>query len=72
MTVEKLRAEVGLCAACRFAVTQRSARSGLFWRCRRADEEPAFRRYPPLPVESCVGFERGASGGDDDRGSEER
>jgi len=50
---------VGLCASCRFAARQRNARGSHFWRCRRADTDPAFRRYPPLPVRSCPGFESG-------------
>jgi hypothetical protein len=53
------RARVGLCASCRFAARQRSARGGSFWRCRRADSDPDYRRYPPLPVRSCPGFEAG-------------
>ena len=47
---------VGLCSVCRFAQTQRSARGGTFWRCLRADEDPGFLRYPPLPVRRCAGF----------------
>lgn len=42
--------DVGLCCVCRHAALQRSARGSAFWRCRRADTDPAFRRYPPLPV----------------------
>lgn len=56
------RARVGLCARCRFAALQRSARGGRFWRCRRADSDPAFARYPPLPVRRCPGFEPGEPG----------
>lgn len=56
---EAERARVGLCAGCRFSVLQRSARGSRFWRCRRADFDPAFVRYPPLPVRSCAGFEPG-------------
>jgi hypothetical protein len=52
-------AEVGLCATCRHARVQESARGARFWRCARADAEPAYRRYPPLPVRDCPGFERG-------------
>lgn len=55
------RAEVGLCADCRFARVQSSARGSEFWRCLRADFDARFRRYPPLPVRECPGFER-ASG----------
>jgi hypothetical protein len=50
--------EVGLCSACRHARVQASARGGRFWRCARADAEPGFQRYPPLPVRACGGFER--------------
>jgi hypothetical protein len=51
--------EVGLCSVCRHARVQASARGARFWRCARADAEPAFRRYPPLPVRACPGFEPG-------------
>jgi hypothetical protein len=53
---------VGLCSICRFAAVQRSARLSVFWRCRRADTDPGFRRYPPLPVKECPGFERAPGG----------
>lgn len=51
--------EVGLCSACRHATTQRNPRGSRFWRCRRAETDPGYRRYPPLPVTACRGFERG-------------
>jgi len=54
------RAErVGLCSRCVHASVQRSARGSEFWRCRRADEDPRLRRYPPLPVRACHAFEPG-------------
>jgi hypothetical protein len=56
---EAERRRVGLCAGCGFAAVQRGA-SGRFWRCRRADSDPAYRRYPPLPVLRCAGFAPGA------------
>jgi hypothetical protein len=34
---------------------QRGGRSA-FWRCARADSDPRFLRYPPLPVRACPGF----------------
>lgn len=49
----------GLCARCRFAAAQRNRRGSVFWRCRRADSDDRFRRYPPLPVTRCDGFEEG-------------
>ena len=48
---------VGLCSLCIFAHVQRSAKGSVFWRCRRAEHDPTFRSYPPLPVERCPGFE---------------
>jgi len=51
-------ASVGLCARCSFAAVQEGGRSR-FWRCRRADDDPRFRRYPPLPVLRCAGYEEG-------------
>jgi hypothetical protein len=59
---ETERSRVGLCTGCRFAALQRSARGSRFWRCRRADGDPAYRRYPPLPVMRCPGFEPGGPG----------
>jgi hypothetical protein len=55
-------AAVGLCARCAFAERLMSARGSDFWRCRRADSDPGFRRYPPLPVASCPGYEEGTPG----------
>lgn len=50
---------VGLCADCRHARRQETARGSVFWRCARAEDEPRFVRYPRLPVTTCPGFERG-------------
>jgi hypothetical protein len=52
------RDAAGLCAACRHARVQRNPRGNTFWRCARADTDPRFRRYPPLPVLRCEGHER--------------
>ena len=49
---------VGLCSLCAFARVQPSARGSVFWRCLRAQSDPTFPSYPPLPVERCPGFER--------------
>jgi hypothetical protein len=48
---------VGLCAVCRHAAVQTTARGSRFWRCRRAETDARYRRYPPLPVRECVGWE---------------
>ena len=49
----------GLCAACRHARVQHSARGSTFWRCGRADDDERFPRYPRLPVRVCPGHEPG-------------
>ncbi|HZS16228.1 MAG TPA: hypothetical protein VFC09_16690 [Candidatus Dormibacteraeota bacterium] len=48
----------GLCATCRHAGPVRGARS-TFWMCRLSATDPAFDRYPRLPVLRCRGWERG-------------
>lgn len=48
--------QVGLCSVCRSGRPQASARGATFWRCLRADREPAYLKYPPLPVRLCPGF----------------
>ena len=51
--------QVGLCSGCSNALEQASAKGQRFWRCRLAESDSAFRRYPPLPVQDCSGFQRG-------------
>ena len=47
---------VGLCANCVHCrvITARRSR---FYFCERSATDPAFPRYPRLPVRVCVGFE---------------
>ena len=51
------RATVGLCDHCAFAQRVLSARGSVFWLCRRALSDPAFARYPRLPMLHCSGYE---------------
>jgi hypothetical protein len=55
--------EPGLCGDCRHARVTRSARGGEFVRCRLADREPRFRRYPALPVRACEGYQPAGDAG---------
>jgi hypothetical protein len=32
-------------------------RGSVFYRCARAATDPRFRKYPPLPVVRCEGYE---------------
>ena len=45
----------GLCGTCLHARQIRSGRGSSFLLCRRAADEPAFTRYPRLPVSACAG-----------------
>jgi hypothetical protein len=61
MDPEKLRllqglpAHPGLCATCEHLRLLASKRS-VFVRCGLAETDPAFVRYPPLPVRLCPGY----------------
>lgn len=48
---------VGLCLGCRWVHVVSSRRGSTFYRCGRADTDPTFPRYPPLPVLKCRGYE---------------
>ena len=52
----RLSVPAGLCASCRHLRVLASPRS-VFVRCGRAESDPAFPRYPPLPVVRCRGYE---------------
>ncbi len=58
----------GLCDACRHVRRIRSDRGTTFYQCGRAADDPRYRRYPPIPVLSCPGFEPEPSGGAPGRG----
>ena len=36
----------------------KSDRGARFWLCERSRTDPAFPRFPPLPVRACAGYER--------------
>ena len=55
----KLGADPGLCAACQHAKLNETRRGTAYLRCTRAAWDPAFPRYPRLPVTDCAGFEPG-------------
>lgn len=50
--------EIGLCATCVWMKIVENKRGSVFYRCKRADADPHFVRYPPLPVLRCPGYER--------------
>ena len=50
----------GLCNRCRHQQLVPNSRGAVFSLCRRSRADPAFPRYPRLPVLSCPGFEPGS------------
>lgn len=59
MTNEHSResATVGLCAMCTHVHIVQNRRGSRFYRCRLADVDPDYPRYPALPVLACEGYE---------------
>jgi len=54
--------EIGLCATCKHVRVVRSDRGSVFYQCLLAATDPRFRKYPPLPVLQCVGYEKQEGG----------
>jgi hypothetical protein len=50
------RERVGLCVACVHAQVVPSSKGSIFYLCRLSEVDPAFARYPALPVTSCAGY----------------
>jgi len=55
--MNKADAWVGLCVGCRHSSVTRTAKGPLFYLCRLSQSDPAYPKYPPLPVRTCPGFE---------------
>jgi hypothetical protein len=60
------RPAAGLCDGCRHQRLVPNSRGSVFSLCERSRSDPAYPRYPRLPVERCAGFgprqEQGAGG----------
>jgi hypothetical protein len=56
---------VGLCGLCRHQQEVRTGRGSVFSLCRRSKTDPAFPKYPQVPVLRCHGFEPRESSSDD-------
>jgi hypothetical protein len=50
----------GLCDSCSHQQLVRNTRGSTFSLCLRSREDPAYPRYPRLPVLACPGYERAA------------
>jgi hypothetical protein len=49
---------LGLCADCKHAHEIVSDKGSIFLQCRLAFTNPAFPKYPALPVLRCSGYEK--------------
>src|SRR6266487_1664376 len=48
----------GLCATCQHVKATATKRGSVFYLCLRSQTDASFRKYPPLPVVQCRGYER--------------
>ncbi len=48
---------MGLCATCIHRREVPNSRGSVFYLCQRSKSDPAYPRYPRLPVLSCPGYE---------------
>jgi hypothetical protein len=58
----------GLCDSCRHQQIVRTTRGSVFTLCQRSRNDPAYPRYPRVPVTACAGFRRRLQGGDEEAG----
>jgi hypothetical protein len=56
------RAPAGLCDHCRHQKLIGNTRGSVFSMCLRSRTDPAYPKYPRIPVGACPGFERRATG----------
>ncbi len=49
----------GLCGTCHMSRRIVTARGSTFYYCTRAEADPAYAKYPRLPVLACPGYLRG-------------
>ena len=52
---------VGQCRDCLHHRVTGNRKGSLFYLCGRSKGEPRFRKYPPLPVLDCEGYEPGGA-----------
>ena len=52
-----MNSSIGLCETCAHCRLIRSDRGSVFYLCRRSLTDPAYPKYPRLPVLQCAGYE---------------
>jgi hypothetical protein len=63
-TPPKPSPRAGLCETCAHQRIVSNTRGSRFSLCERSREDPAYPRYPRLPVLECAGYERRADARD--------
>ena len=48
--------KAGLCRSCLFVRLVQTGHGSTFYLCRKSEKDPAYVRYPRLPVLRCAGF----------------
>jgi hypothetical protein len=56
-----VRPPAGLCDSCRHQKLIRTGRGSEFSMCERSKTEPAYDKYPRVPVRACPGYEERSS-----------
>jgi hypothetical protein len=51
------RPPAGLCDSCRHQKLIRTGRGSEFSMCLRSKTDPAYPKYPPVPVRACAGYD---------------
>jgi hypothetical protein len=49
---------IGLCYTCTHSQRIVSGKNSVFWLCGLSISDPRFRKYPPLPVLACPGYQQ--------------
>jgi hypothetical protein len=57
------RFPAGLCDTCRHQKLISNTRGSTFSLCERSKSDPAYPKYPRVPVQRCPGHERREAGG---------
>jgi hypothetical protein len=55
--IDRQRRLAGLCADCEQSRRVESSHQSTFYLCQLSATDPAFPKYPPLPVIRCRGYE---------------
>ncbi len=55
-----MASDPGLCGSCDHSAQTETKRGSVFYRCQLAQTDSTLRKYPPLPVRQCHGYQLSA------------